>query len=468
MNKKYTIGSLAIGLMLMLALASIISADVKPTPWSMWFYGEATYNGQLAPVGSVIDAYDPDGVHCGTFTVGANWEPGDAWDPEGVYGILHVYKDDIWSDDVDEGAEAGDLITFKVNHRDPQVTIISGDVYWEESVQAEIDLSVDDAIIDLTMVGPPSDWIGRPNSIVRVEIGIRNDGNGLDFYSVEANSTKGWTLNIPSGFTYATSGEVVSVYFDVSLPIWPGSSASDRIDTVTFTVASELDPSETATGSLQVTVDADDIYAIALTDPPIAKTGQPGELVQFMVGVQNVGNVTDEYTREAFSDLGWDVSTDTTTDTTVAQPGEEVYLSFEVLIPIGALDGAADLLSYSVISSGDSAVTADGEVLLTADSPTDVGDDGVALLPNSMQLAQNYPNPFNPTTTISYTLPSRSRVSLDIYDVLGRAVDQIDLGSVSSGTHDVEYDGSRLASGVYFYRLVSDFGQETRKMVLLK
>ena len=466
MNKRYTIGSLAIGVVLILALASITSADITPTNIWKSYFGEAFYNGQQAPKGSIIDAYDPDGVHCGTFTIGANY------DTVGAYGMLFVYGDDIYSPDLDEGAESGDLITFMLNHRDPQVTVVSDDIYWDAMGMAEIDLSVDDAIIDLTMVSPPSDRIGKHNSIVRVEIGLRNDGNGLDFYTVEAtgsfaptgNALSDWIVLPKSGLTYAASGEVVQTYIDVVLPVWPGDSL---VNEVSFAVFSNLDLSERVEGSFTVTFDDTDVYAIALTDPPIAKIGQPDEWVQFMVGVRNVGNVTDEYSIEAYSDLGWDVSVATKGSATAA-PGEEVYLSFEVLIPTGALDGAADLLSYSVISSGDNFVTADGEVILTANSPTDVGEDGVTLLPNSMQLAQNYPNPFNPTTTISYTLPSRSRVSLDIYDVLGRSVDQIDLGTLSSGTHDVEYDGSSLSSGVYFYRLVSDFGNETRKMVLLK
>jgi hypothetical protein len=446
----------------MLALASATSADVIGTPWSKGFIGEAFYNGQQAPKGSIIDAYDPDGVHCGTFTIGANY------DTVGVFGMLFVYGDDIlWSPDVDEGAEPGDLITFKVNHRDPQVTVIDGDLYWLDKAQAEVDLSVDDAIIALTLTDPPSDRIGHPFSIQQIPIGLRNDGNGLDFYTVEAVSTKGWTLNLPTTFTYAAAGESVYASFEVETPRWPGPTESDRIDTVDFAVYSELDPSQRVEGSLIVKVDADTIYAIELTDPPDAKTGQPDEWVQFMVGVRNAGNMADEYSIDVTSDLGWDVSTDTKGSVT-AQPGEEVYLSFEVLIPSDASDGELDLLSYSVISFADQNVYVEGEVSLTSQSPTDVDEDGVTLLPNSMQLAQNYPNPFNPSTTISYTLPSRSKVRLDIYDVLGRAVDQIDLGTVSSGMHEVEYDGSALASGVYFYRLVSDFGQETRKMVLLK
>ena len=453
-------------------LISVGAADVEPTPWSKWFMGMAYYNGQLAPVGSVIDAYDPDGIHCGTFTVGENWEPGDPWDPAGVYGILNAYGDDTWSDDVDEGAEAGDLITFKLNHRDPQITIISGDLYWQDKVQAEVDLSVGDAIIALTMTDPPSDRIGKPNSIVRVEIGLRNDGNGLDFYTVEATGSvpptgsplSDWVVLPKSSLTYAASGEVVQAYIDVELPVWPGANL---VNEVSFAVFSNLDPSERVEGSFSVTFDDADVYAIALVDPPIAKTGEPGEIVQYTVGVRNVGNIADEYYIDVISDLGWDVSTDTKGSVT-AQPGELVYLAFEVTIPISAGDGETDILSYTVTSFGEPSVSVGDDVLLTSQSPTDVGDDVVGLLPNSLHLAQNYPNPFNPTTTIAFSLPARSQVNLEIINVLGRTIDRLDLGALSNGSHSVEYDGSSLASGVYFYRLVTERGHETRKMILLK
>jgi hypothetical protein len=182
--------------------------------------------------------------------------------------------------------------------------------------------------------------------------------------------------------------------------------------------------------------------------------------------VRNVGNVADEYSIDVLSDLGWDVGTDVKGSAT-AQPGELVYLSFEVTIPGSAADGEMDILSYTVTSFGDPAVSVDGDVTLTSKWPTDV-DDIAGLLPASLQLAQNYPNPFNPTTTIAFTLPSRSRVELEIIDVLGRTVERLDLGSLSHGEHSVEFDGSSLASGVYFYRLVTDFGYDTRKMILLK
>lgn len=86
----------------------------------------------------------------------------------------------------------------------------------------------------------------------------------------------------------------------------------------------------------------------------------------------------------------------------------------------------------------------------------------------SFQLDANYPNPFNPTTTIRYQVPSDSRVTLKIFDVLGRRVATLVNGEEKAGIHTISFDGSRLSSGVYFYRLTSGSHVFTRKMVLLK
>ena len=83
-------------------------------------------------------------------------------------------------------------------------------------------------------------------------------------------------------------------------------------------------------------------------------------------------------------------------------------------------------------------------------------------------LNQNYPNPFNPTTTISYTIPKDGMVTLKIYDVLGREVETLVNQVQEVGKYEVQLDGSRLASGVYFYRLVSGTHVITKKMLMLK
>jgi hypothetical protein len=94
-------------------------------------------------------------------------------------------------------------------------------------------------------------------------------------------------------------------------------------------------------------------------------------------------------------------------------------------------------------------------------------------VPTKFVLYQNYPNPFNPSTIIRYDLPYRSRVSLDLYSVLGQKVRMLFAGEQEPGSHEVVLDGSTLAGGVYFYRVsVAAVGaqasQSVRKLLLLK
>ncbi len=99
--------------------------------------------------------------------------------------------------------------------------------------------------------------------------------------------------------------------------------------------------------------------------------------------------------------------------------------------------------------------------------PTDVDDDR-PILPSSLALYQNYPNPFNPITTIRFDLSVRSKVSIDIYNILGRKVATVVDRELSAGRHEVEFDGAGLASGVYFYRLMAGGAVRTKKMLLIK
>ncbi len=95
--------------------------------------------------------------------------------------------------------------------------------------------------------------------------------------------------------------------------------------------------------------------------------------------------------------------------------------------------------------------------------------------PQTITLSQNYPNPFNPTTTIEFTLPYPQDVLLTVYNILGQQVDVLAAGAYSVGTHQVQFDasagatgGSHLSSGLYFYRLVTQDGIVSRKMMLIK
>lgn len=348
-NVKFRVFAISAISAIALGLAYGIRADVTPTWEWVNFRGSVTFNGQPAPVGSIVDAYDPDRdtiivppgkVHCGTFTVTST----------GQYGYMPVYRDDPFppNDSTDEGADPGDTISFKVMGRD---AVPTGNRVWTiNGDTSTVDL-VATGIVAVTGVSFPNDSVGAPGDTIGFSVGVRNDGDGLDFYGITSTSARGWPTVNQITFAYADSGETAYVYFDVIVPVFP----VDTIDTITFSVFSYLDTSQHVDSSVQLVV-----------------------------------------------------------------------------------------------------------------SILDVGNEPLAQLPHGFDLHQNYPNPFNPTTTISFSLLSRSDVTLTIYNVLGQQVYRRNFGILPSGDYDVEYDGSGETSGVYFYRLVTDFGVQTRKMVLLK
>ena len=88
--------------------------------------------------------------------------------------------------------------------------------------------------------------------------------------------------------------------------------------------------------------------------------------------------------------------------------------------------------------------------------------------PTKYYLSQNYPNPFNPTTTIEFSTPERSHVSLKVYDVLGNEVAILVNGWMESTNHKVIFDASKLASGIYYYTLSTGNFTSTKKLILLK
>ncbi len=102
---------------------------------------------------------------------------------------------------------------------------------------------------------------------------------------------------------------------------------------------------------------------------------------------------------------------------------------------------------------------------ITLDADDDEEDNS---LPEVYELHQNYPNPANPTTTIGFYLPGQDDISLDIYNLLGQRIIQLQEWDMDAGYHEIQVDLSGYPSGVYLYRLAASEFSDVRKLVLLK
>ncbi len=93
---------------------------------------------------------------------------------------------------------------------------------------------------------------------------------------------------------------------------------------------------------------------------------------------------------------------------------------------------------------------------------------GEGILPTTVHLLTNYPNPFNPATTIVYDLAKKTEISLTVCDLLGRVLVVLSEGVQMPGRHEVSFDASHLASGIYLARLRAPHSSSTIKMLLLR
>jgi len=89
-------------------------------------------------------------------------------------------------------------------------------------------------------------------------------------------------------------------------------------------------------------------------------------------------------------------------------------------------------------------------------------------IPNKFYLYQNYPNPFNPSTKIRFDLPKNSFVKINVYDITGKVVQELVNSVFQAGSYSADFDASKYASGVYFYKIETADNVSIKKMILLK
>ncbi len=140
--------------------------------------------------------------------------------------------------------------------------------------------------------------------------------------------------------------------------------------------------------------------------------------------------------------------------------------------PLARIVPLTDINGDGIVDSLDLSI-AEANLSMHGDEITDVKEYHDPNLPHGFILHQNYPNPFNPSAIIEFDLPKKAKVTLKVYDILGREVLTIkDNEQYEAGTHKVEFNASQFASGVYFYR-ISAQGEKTsytdvKKMLLLR
>jgi plastocyanin len=145
-------------------------------------------------------------------------------------------------------------------------------------------------------------------------------------------------------------------------------------------------------------------------------------------------------------------------------------------VPAGALtfhNGSGSVFSYAVLVPGTYLYQCDlhhasGMTGSFTAAVTGVEVKSDAIAPESFRLEQNFPNPFNSSTVIRFTLPASQRAALKLYSVTGEDLATLFDGVAPAGVFAVRFDGGSLASGVYYYRLITERYADTRRLVLLK
>ncbi|OGU71063.1 MAG: hypothetical protein A3H45_09455 [Ignavibacteria bacterium RIFCSPLOWO2_02_FULL_55_14] len=183
-----------------------------------------------------------------------------------------------------------------------------------------------------------------------------------------------------------------------------------------------------------------------------------GEFKDTTVTITNTGNDTLRITNITSADTVFSVRP----KVLIIAPGVSAKdtLRFKP-VAITAVSGKL-ILTSNATSSPDTIIV----------SGTGISSTGVnellSQIPKEYILTQNYPNPFNPATTISFNLPSKSFVSLKVFDGLGRELEVLLAEELDAGKYARQWNPEALPSGVYFYRLQAGSFTETKKLVLLR
>lgn len=505
----------------------IVLTPVPPVPptneWVNFYCDFNEFYNVPLPAGSVVDAYDPDGVHCGTFYVTT----------PGSYGFMPVYRDDPYTE-IDDGADPGDSITFFVNG---YAAITSGDVVWTENGDShEVCLSVfPSATRCITLhegwnliswnVDTPDDYITTLlNPVMEcVEVVLGYEQGGFTYDPDLPDFSTLWSMDHFHGYWVKMNCEMELCVTGAPVSATTPIELEKGWNLVSY-LPNETDSTQHALNSIMEGL----IVALgydggALTyDPELpgystlktmgpgfgywVKVTDAGQLIYpgigpMVVKPQIIAGADKAVAKNRVQSSSMWVnlySHQLMLDDQAVPAGTEIL----AVASDGSVIGAGTIRSdgkfgfmpvygddpstpdHEGIAPGTKfSLVVDGKVTAETFTWTEngarievkslVSKGGATVIPSDYSLLQNYPNPFNPTTSISFAMPTAAPATLEIYNVLGEKVITLFNGMANAGTNTVDWQGvdasgQPVASGIYFYRLKTAAFEQTRKMVMMK
>ena len=150
--------------------------------------------------------------------------------------------------------------------------------------------------------------------------------------------------------------------------------------------------------------------------------------------------------------------------TGILEPSESVDMDITIDFTDPDLNYDSTYMANLVIHNSSSVTP---EIPILVNGAIGIEDDDIGL-PGDYSLRQNYPNPFNARTSIGFSLPEQSDVTIEVYNLLGQKTATLTAGLMPAGNHTVTWDASDVASGIYYYKITAGEYSDVRMMTLLK
>lgn len=509
------------GIMILLhGLEVLVPSD----QWVDYFCNENTFFNCPLPIGSIVEVWDEDDVLCGRQFVR---EPGN-------YRFMPVYRDSSGSVE-DEGAVTGDNLRFFIDGI--QALTTGNTIYPAAYTQVEVCLSggarlTQECILNTGWnlvswnLDTDTDDIGEVlsslNGCIEVVLGFEQGGltyvPGMDLFNTltAVDHLSGYWIKLGDNCNHTLEVSGVPVEQDTPIPV---NSRWNLVSYLPNDVHAIQDALYSLAGNLQITYTydvtplvfvpgQDPFNTLTLMEPCFGywlKLDHAG-LLTYPSAVGAAPKIEPTVPVASLSDKTGPVeptrlwvnlySHHLTIDENVVSSGDivtahasnghvigyyemkssgtfgfmPVYADAADETVAGIKKGETFYLQVNGIKTNEEFTWTEQGALIEVAALTTGGNN---TLPESYELEQNYPNPFNPSTTISFSLPTASEATLEIYNLLGQKVATLYDGFAEAGEHKVVWDGRTLngetaSSGIYLYRLTAGQFVKTLKMTLVK